>query len=252
MNDSLAEIAIRFDHVNLSVPTKNGVKHILRDIQVSAPKGKIITIVGPSGSGKSTLLSLCNLLRTPSSGAVYVFDKEVRAWNIPELRRRVGLVFQTPTIFPGSVADNLSVGHQLRGVKLEHPEVYLESVGLPRDLLTQPADTLSGGQKQRLALARVLCNEPDILLLDEVTSALDIGAAKEVEETILSIHQARKTTILWVTHQLEQARRVGDETWLFIDGRLIEAAPTASFFENPKEDLTRSFLSGELNRGDLS
>jgi putative ABC transport system ATP-binding protein len=252
MNDRLVELAIRFDQVHLSVQTKNGVKHILHNIQVSAPKGKIITIVGPSGSGKSTLLSLCNLLRTPSSGAVYVFDKEVRAWSIPELRRRVGLVFQTPTIFPGSVADNLSVGHQLRGVRLEHPEVYLESVGLSRDLLAQPADTLSGGQKQRLALARVLCNEPDILLLDEVTSALDIGAAKEVEETILSIHQARKTTILWVTHQLDQARRVGDETWLLIDGRLIEAAPTASFFENPKEDLTRAFLSGELNRGDLS
>jgi putative ABC transport system ATP-binding protein len=118
----------------------------------------------------------------------------------------------------------------------------MDYVGLPAELLSREAKELSGGQQQRLSLARTLVNEPSILLLDEVTSALDSISAQEVEELILRINKERSTTILWVTHNLEQAERVGDQTWLIMDGRLIEAAETKLFFTHPKSDMTKEFL----------
>src|SRR5579875_930349 len=154
---------------------------VLKNFSGKVQCGSIVTLVGPSGSGKSTLLSLCNLLTTPDDGEVYVYGKEVRQWNIPDLRRKVGLVFQTPTMFSGTVLDNIELGARLQGKKLANPEKFLIDVGLSADLLAQPADKLSGGQKQRVALARVLANEPSILLLDEVTSALDPSSTRHVE-----------------------------------------------------------------------
>ena len=119
---------------------------------------------------------------------------------------------------------------------------YMDYVGLTEDLLSREAKELSGGQRQRLSLARTLVNEPAVLLLDEVTSALDPISAHEIEELILRINREQHTTILWVTHDLSQAERVSDQTWLLVDGRLVEAAPTKLFFTEPKEEQTRQFL----------
>lgn len=119
---------------------------------------------------------------------------------------------------------------------------YIEYVGLTEDLLSRQANDLSGGQRQRLSLARTLVNEPVVLLLDEVTSALDPLAAHEVEERIVRLNREQGTTILWVTHDLAQAERVGDQTWLIVDGKLVEAASTQHFFTEPKESQTQQFL----------
>lgn len=132
---------------------------------------------------------------------------------------------------------------------MTNPEAFLRSVGLPEDLLRRNAGDLSGGQQQRVALARTLVNNPEILLLDEITSALDPNATRDVEEWILRTHQERHTTLLWVTHNLDQARRVGQYTWLLVQGRLVEAAETVRFFGDPAKDETRRFLRSESPEG---
>lgn len=221
---------------------QNEAVHVLKGISGNIEKGSIVTIVGPSGSGKSTILSSCNLLQTPDEGEVRIHGKEVREWDIQELRRTVGIAFQAAPMMQGTAVDNLTLPARLKGNVLENPERYMEYVGLPEDLLSREAKELSGGQRQRLSLARTLVNEPSILLLDEVTSALDSISAREVEELILRINREQHTTILWVTHDLAQAERVGDEAWLVIDGNLIEAASTNQFFTEPKQARTKEFL----------
>ncbi|MBX6395995.1 MAG: phosphate ABC transporter ATP-binding protein [Alicyclobacillaceae bacterium] len=243
-------IAIRFDHVSkMFSGDRDDRIEALRDITGDVPKGAILTLVGPSGSGKSTLLTLCNLLATPDEGTVTVLGREIREWDPPSLRRTVGLVFQRPAFVPGTVLDNLALGARLQGRTIDNPAQHLQAVGLPENLLPRDARDLSGGQQQRLALARVLVNTPTILLLDEATSALDPSAARDIEALILDLRDRKGTTVLWVTHDLEQARRVGDWTWLLVEGRLVEARPTVDFFEHPEHPLTKRFLQGELSGG---
>lgn len=241
--------AVRFEQVKKQFNDQGESGAGLNGLTVAAPRKKIVTIVGPSGSGKSTLLSLCNLLLTPDSGEVYVEEREVRQWRVQDLRRHVGLAFQAPTMFPGTVLDNLAYGLTLQGRSLERPDQHMTRIGLSSELLARRADDLSGGQKQRVALARVLATQPNVLLLDEVTSALDPAAAREVEELMVEVQRTEGMTLLWVTHNLDQARRVGDFTWLLADGRLVEASATESFFEHPERELTRQFLRGQLGGG---
>jgi putative ABC transport system ATP-binding protein len=236
------ELEIELKNVSKTFMHDHEAVSVLKGISGKVTKGTIVTIIGPSGSGKSTILSLCNLLQTPDEGEIHIDGKEVRDWDIQELRRRVGIAFQAAPMLKGSALDNLTLPAQLQGKSLDDPNKYMEYVGLIEDLLSRPAKELSGGQKQRLSLARTLVNKPSVLLLDEVTSALDSLAAHEVEELILRINREHHTTILWVTHDLTQAERVGDQTWLVMDGSLVEAAPTGQFFADPKEDQTKQFL----------
>lgn len=241
--------AIRFSHVSKGFVGKQGFQPVLKDFSGTVPKGRVVTVVGPSGAGKSTLLSLCNLLESADEGEVSVLGRPVGDWPIRQLRRTVGLVFQTPTVLPGTVLDNLMVSVQLHGGSLTSPEVHLQRVGLSPDLLSQDAQTLSGGQKQRVAMARTLVSQPPVLLLDEVTSSLDLAAAREVEELIVRLQREGELTLLWVTHDLGQAQRVGDETWLLVQGQLVEVAPTGQFFSDPTADTTKQFLAGTLFAG---
>ncbi|WP_067620048.1 ABC transporter ATP-binding protein [Alicyclobacillus acidiphilus] len=237
----MEQIAMRFDNVGVTVAGNR----LLTDVTGTVHKGRTVALIGPSGAGKSTLLSLCNLLRTPSAGSVYVEEKEVREWPVQALRQKVGMVFQTATMFPGTVEDNLAYGLRLHGQSLQNPEALLENVGLSTDLLHKPAAELSGGQKQRVALGRTLAMRPDILLLDEVTSALDIHAKHDVETTILDVRDRFKTTLFWVTHDLDQARRVADEVWFMAGGSVIEQGPATSLFEHPNTPELKAFLSEE-------
>lgn len=233
---------VEFINVSKSYMNQHEAVDVLKGVNGEIEKGSIVTIIGPSGSGKSTILSLCNLLLTPDEGEVRIRGKDVREWNIQELRRRVGIAFQGAPMLRGTVLDNLSLPLRLQGRTLADPKKYMEFVGLTEDHLSRQAKELSGGQRQRLSLARTLVNDPAILLLDEVTSALDALSAYEVEELILRINREQQTTILWVTHDQSQAERVGDQTWLVIDGKVVEAAPTKQFFVKPKEAQTKQFL----------
>ncbi|WAH36924.1 ABC transporter ATP-binding protein [Alicyclobacillus dauci] len=234
----MTDEAIRFENVTVEA----GGDEILRGVSGSVGRGRVAAIIGPSGAGKSSLLSLCNMLRSPSSGKVYVLGREVREWDVRSLRRQVGMVFQAATIFPGTVEQNLAYGLRLHGQVLSDAGSLLEDIGLSRDLLGRKAEDLSGGQKQRVALGRVLAMEPEILLLDEVTSALDVHAKQEVERTILHLHEKLRATLFWVTHDLAQAKRVADDIWFMAEGRLIEVGSTASFFAAPSSDEARAFL----------
>jgi putative ABC transport system ATP-binding protein len=237
--------AIEFKHITKYFTRSERQRAALNGITAKVSPGRIITLVGPSGSGKSTLLSLCNLLLMPDEGEISVFGKPVSEWVIPELRRKVALVFQDAPMLQGTVLYNLQTVERLHGTVLDDPPGLLERVGLTPDLLEQKAQELSGGQKQRLALARTLANRPDILLLDEITSALDPASVKEVEELLLHLNKEEGTTMIWITHNMEQARRVGHETWLMIDGRLVEQADTEAFFRAPQYSETRKFIAGE-------
>ncbi|MBE0340416.1 phosphate ABC transporter ATP-binding protein [Paenibacillus sp. 28ISP30-2] len=237
--------AIEFKDVTKYFTGSEQQRAVLNGITARVSPGKITTLVGPSGSGKSTLLSLCNLLLTPDEGEISVFGKPLSEWEIPELRRKVALVFQDAPMLQGTVLYNLQTVERLHGTVLHDPGDLLERVGLTRDLLEQKAQELSGGQRQRLALARTLANRPDILLLDEITSALDPASVKEVEELLLQMNKEEGTTMIWITHHMEQARRVGHETWLMIDGKLVEQADTETFFHAPQHNETRKFIAGE-------
>ncbi|MDQ0496766.1 ABC transporter ATP-binding protein [Paenibacillus brasilensis] len=237
--------AIEFKHITKYFNGSERQRSVLNGITAKVSPGKITTLVGPSGSGKSTLLSLCNLLLSPDEGEISVFGKPVSEWDIPELRRKVALVFQDAPMLQGTVLYNLQTVERLHGTVLHDPVGLLERVGLTRDLLEQKAQELSGGQRQRLALARTLANRPEILLLDEITSALDPASVKEVEDLLLQMNREEGTTMIWITHHMEQARRVGHETWLMIDGKLVEQADTEAFFHAPQHNETRRFIAGE-------
>lgn len=234
--------AVEFVNIKKSFRHQGEIIPVLNGISGKVPMGTILTIIGPSGAGKSTILSLCNLLITPEKGRVFILGKDAKEWDVKELRRQVGIAFQAAPMLQGTVLENLMLPVKLHGLQLNDPEKYMEYVGLSKELLPREAKELSGGQRQRLSLARTLINKPSILLLDEVTAALDSISSREVEELILRINKEQHTTVLWVTHDLSQARRAGEQTWLIMDGTLIESAPTRQFFSEPKEARTQNFL----------
>lgn len=222
-----------------------GGRPILAGIEGEIPAGEILTVIGPSGSGKSTFISLLNRLIDADRGEIEFKGKEIRTWEVTELRRRVGLVFQSPTMLPGTVRENLEFGPRLRGEVLgEGAAELIRRVGLPEAFLDRPAAELSGGEKARVALARTLANRPDVLLLDEITASLDPEAAAGVEALVTGLHSESGQSCVWVTHDLRQARRVGTITWFFEGGRVLERGPTAEIFERPSERLRQFAASG--------
>lgn len=233
------DISKSFSHVKQDTPVLDKINGTIR-------QGSITTLVGPSGSGKSTLLSLCNLLLTPDSGQLYIQGKEIQTWAITELRRNVGIVFQDAPMVQGTALYNLQTSQRLHGTDIGNPATLVEQVGLSAQVLHQQVQDLSGGQKQRLALARTLANQPQILLLDEITSALDPSSVREVEQLLLDIQRESGITLIWVTHQMEQAQRVGQETWFLMNGQLLEQRPTADFFAHPQTEEAQRFIKGEL------
>lgn len=223
-------------------------KILLDKISLAVPEGTVAAIIGPSGAGKSTLLSLINRLKDPTAGTIYLDGTDIRTLNVFSLRRQVGMVFQQPALFAGTVAANIAFGPQLAGHQLSRPVTeLLREVGLTDAFAERDAGTLSGGEQQRVALARALANNPQVLLLDEPTSALDVGAAHQVEELITQVCRCHGLTAVWVSHDLEQARRVSDRIVLIVGGKKVEEGDTDAFFAQPKTETARAFLAGKLD-----
>lgn len=203
-----------------------GGKRIVDDVSFDVEKGDVLAIVGPSGSGKSSLLRLLNRLDEPSGGKVRLEGKDWREIPPRELRRRLGMVLQTPFLFPGTVAENVRFGPAQRDETLSDREIdeLLSRMGLPgyggRDVAR-----LSGGEAQRVSLARTLANRPQALLLDEPTSALDEESKAEVEELIRGLIRAEALTCLVVTHDPAQARRMAGRALLLAGGRVRALGP---------------------------
>jgi putative ABC transport system ATP-binding protein len=196
-------------------------RRVLDEVTAWIPVTGITVVSGPSGAGKTTMLRLCNRLEIPDSGRVCYRGRPLDELDPPALRRRVGMVFQRPTPFPGSVADNLAVGRPDAGT--DEISTALKRVALDPGLLDQEARTLSGGELQRMCLARTLVTQPETLLLDEPTSALDEQPKLVFERTARDL-AAQGITIVWVTHDDAQARRVADRICQLRDGHLASTA----------------------------
>jgi len=216
-------------------------RRILDRVTLTFATGSRSIIIGPNGAGKSTLLRLCNGLLRPTSGSV--------EWSAPAGdHSRQAMVFQRPVMLRRSAIDNVVFALAAAGVPRHARETRaraaLERAGV-RELATRPARTLSGGEQQRLALARAWALDPLVLFLDEPTANLDPGASAEVERLIGAIG-AGGTKIVMTTHNLGQAKRLGDDICFLHQGRLVERADAAAFFRAPRSDEARSFIRGEL------
>lgn len=212
-------------------------------------KGEILAVVGPSGAGKSTLLRLLAFLEVPTRGQI-LFENHpftpLTAEMPLALRRRVTLVFQRPVLLHDSVRANVAYGLRLRGER-DHSrrvEQALREVGMDR-MAHVRARTLSGGEIQRTALARAIVLQPEVLLLDEPTANLDPYNVRLIEDLIQRLNRQRGMTLVIVTHNVFQARRLAHRTALLLDGKLIEVQDTPTFFEAPHDSRTRAFLQGE-------
>ncbi len=228
-------------------------------VSATIEKNSITAIMGPSGCGKSTLLRTVNLMHSlyPNirvDGEVLLNGENIMSMEPIDVRRKVGMVFQRPTPFPTmSIYDNVLSGFILNGIKLSKEEKNitvercLRSVSLwdeVKDVLNKKGTFLSGGQQQRLCIARALAMKPHILLMDEPTSALDPIATKHIEELLLELQN--EVTILIVTHNMGQAKRISSRSMFMYLGELIEYGDTDIMFSNPKDEKTKSYLTGKM------
>lgn len=200
---------------------------ILHDVSVDLPAMGVTVVAGPSGSGKSTLLRLLNRLDDPISGEITWQGRDLTSWDPTELRRQVGMVFQRPPLFPGSVRDNLLVASPT--IDEERAGAMLEQVQLDVDKLDADASTLSGGEAQRMCLARALLTDPKVVLADEPTAALDNAATRSIEHLGRLLADGG-VAVIWVTHDTDQLRRIADHVLALVDGRV------ASFGHLPELD----------------
>ncbi|MCX7708935.1 MAG: amino acid ABC transporter ATP-binding protein [Clostridia bacterium] len=226
-----------------------GHHHVLKNIHFHVKSGEKVVIIGPSGSGKSTLIRCINLLEKPSSGEVHVDGIEITAHKAPvtKVRQSIGMVFQQFNLYPHkTVLENLTLAPVLvKGVRKEEAEEtgmkYLERVGLKDKAHAYPAH-LSGGQQQRVAIARALNMHPKIMLFDEPTSALDPEMIQEVLDVMVDLAHDGITMVV-VTHEMGFAKQVADRVIFMDEGKIIEEAKPEDFFNHPKNERARLFLS---------
>ena len=226
-----------------------GDLHVLKGIDLTVDPGEVVVVIGPSGSGKSTLLRCLNFLEIPDEGEIRVNGELIdpAKSNLDKVRQDMGMVFQHFHLFPHmNVLHNVTVA-PINVKKIPRKEAkslardLLEKVGLPDKVEAWPSQ-LSGGQKQRVAIARALAMDPDIMLFDEVTSALDPELVNEVLQVMQELAAAGMTMVM-VTHEMGFAREVADRVIMMDDGIIIEEATPKELFENPREERTQGFLS---------
>jgi phosphate transport system ATP-binding protein len=237
-----------------------GDHHVVKNISLDFPEYTVSAIIGPSGCGKSTFIRCLNRIHeeVPSarvSGEVYLQGKDIYATNVDavQIRKNIGMVFQKPTPFPAmSILDNVLIGLRLQGglkkeKLLEIAESCLRKSALwdeVKDVLNQPGTSLSGGQQQRLCIARTLAVNPPVLLMDEPTSALDPIATAKIEELMDNLK--KEYTVIIVTHNMQQAARIADNTSFFVLGELIEHGPSSEIFTNPQNKKTQDYVMGKF------
>lgn len=232
-----------------NVTKRYDARNVLNIESLDIRRGEILAVVGPSGVGKSTFLRLLNFLELPTSGTIRfhgtVFDGTQEAPL--RIRRRVTTVFQQPILLQRTVEANVAYGLRLRGQRngSDQVEQALQEVGLS-GLAKQQARTLSGGEAQRVALARAMILEPDALLLDEPTANLDPYNVGLIEQIVTRLNREQGTTIVLVTHNVFQAKRISQRAAFLLDGNIVEIADTDTFFDSPSDPRTGAFVRGDM------
>jgi ABC-type methionine transport system ATPase subunit len=221
-----------------------GGAEILKDVDIQIHDGEVAAVVGPSGAGKSTLLRTINRLIEPTSGEIYLDGEPTSRLDPLELRRRVGMVFQVPALFGGSVEEAVLYGARLSNEDAD-PGRLLEMVGLSASLAERDPQTLSVGQQQRVAIARALALQPEVLLLDEPTSALDEGARRRIEELVTELNSRLGLTMVFVSHDLSQVERVADRVVVLAEGESMGEWDRENFFSRAGER-ARRYIAGRL------
>lgn len=230
----------------------------LKNIDIEIEEKNVTALIGPSGCGKSTFIKTLNRMNdligsVKITGEVYLDNMNIYTqFDIVELRKRVGMVFQKPNPFPMSVYDNVAYGPRIHGIKAksrldEIVERSLKNAALwdeVKDRLKQNALGLSGGQQQRLCIARVLAVEPEVVLMDEPTSALDPISTLKIEDLIDELKE--KYTIIIVTHNMQQAGRISDRTAFFLHGEIVEYDSTENIFSKPEDKRTEDYITGRF------
>lgn len=224
-----------------------GQRTVLDIDKLDVLQGEILCVVGPNGAGKSSLLRLLNFLEVPTSGQILLNGRSLNGSCPLEKRRRITTVFQKPLLLNGTVAHNVGYGLRVRSkdAVASTTRKVLELVGMASFARAQ-VRTLSGGEAQRVALARAIVVEPEVLLLDEPTANLDPYNGSLIEKIIVDLNRARGTTIVMVTHNVFQARRLAHRVALLLRGKLVEVAGVEAFFSRPCDPRTAAFVRGEM------
>jgi phosphate transport system ATP-binding protein len=247
------DVKMRADHVNFYY----GTYQALHDISLQFLSNRVTALIGPSGCGKSTFLRSLNRINdtlrdTRLEGEIVLDGGNILDMDVTSLRRRVGMVFQRPNPFPKSIFENIAYGPRVNGLVKrsglhEVVEKSLQRAALwneVKDKLHESAYALSGGQQQRLCIARALAVDPEVLLLDEPCSALDPIATSKIEDLLFTLKN--QCTIVIVTHNMQQAARVADNTGFFLLGKLIEYDKTDVIFKNPAKKETEDYITGRF------
>jgi phosphate transport system ATP-binding protein len=236
-----------------------GKNHALKNIHLDIKEKSVTALIGPSGCGKSTFLRTLNRMNdlipdVTISGSVMFHDIDVyeKKTDVIDIRKRVGMVFQKPNPFPMTIYDNIAYGPRCQRSysKKDMDDLVIQALKDAalyeevKDRLYKPALDLSGGQQQRLCIARALAMKPEVLLMDEPTSALDPIATAKIEELIVQLK--KEYTIVIVTHSMQQAARISDQTAFFLLGDLIEVGDTKTFFSTPKDSRSESYITGRF------
>ena len=236
-----------------------GTHHALHDVNIEIPEHEITALIGPSGCGKSTFLKTLDRMNDLVPGIKITGSIQYRGHEIYDpsidvtwLRKQIGMVFQKPNPFPMSIYDNVAYGPRTHGIrnKVKLDEIVEKSLrgaaiwDEVKDRLKKSALGLSGGQQQRLCIARALAVEPDILLMDEATSALDPISTSKIEDLAMELKQ--DYTIIMVTHNMQQAARISDNTAFFLLGEMVECGKTEQIFSMPKDKRTEDYITGRF------
>lgn len=220
---------LKIENLNLEI----GTVKILKDISFTVQKKEIIALLGPSGSGKSSLLKSINMLNTPSCGQIKYHNNHIQEISPMALRKKIGYVLQKPTLFGNDVMENLKYPCELhqKVFDINLVEFYLKKVNLKPDILEKKPNELSGGEQQRISLVRTLLLEPEIILLDEVTSALDEDNTLLIEELIKYENENNELTVIFISHNNEQAKRLAQKVIYMEEGVIKEFTTVTNFFK---------------------
>lgn len=231
-----------------SVSKVYGSSAVIQNLSLTIPRAQIVAIIGPSGCGKTTILKMINRLIEPSAGTVLVEGTDISLMDPVELRRNIGYVIQQIGLFPHmSIEENISIVPRLKGVKKQNTvsrtEELLSLIGLdPSTYRHRFPRELSGGQQQRIGVARALAADPSIILMDEPFSALDPISREQLQNELLKLNEAVKKTIVFVTHDMDEALKIADQIILMKDGKVIQVATPGKLLTSPKDDFVREFV----------